>query len=489
MLGDPLVVGFQLCTRSAGAPVLGVQGLQLCVSADGAHVGHNSIFRGLGFMSECGSPHLPENHRGCWTSDMDGSNPQQELNNFWRADFAQSNLTWSKFTKGDDVPSNAYHINGRLLARSTGTIPSSYGAKGSLVPGWVVPSDGKLGRIDYEDHGPLSEDTFYLATCHPPTQLRYRCDNTTAQCVTVNSTACVDKKSSCGAAVSSGLLDCATDLCPSCPKHGLCDKTCGFCRPSGGGNSSNGTTFPTQQLCAASCIAPPPPPLSKNPCIRFGHAIPVPHNVDVEISQVGPPATTHTWTNFKFGDFSDWVNVFKPGTGTITVWENVGGVRGAMVYRLKDIPLTPGPLVVVIKVAASVTKNASAYWPPSLPDAIETIAASYVNTDAHSKVRLFNLSPDTARAGMTSSGSGGKEIASSVAYGLGSPWVTQPSQSLVFGFKDDTSGKTLTTLTLTPEAAPIGNTNVLLGLQGSTGAYTVQAVPLTDAPEGGTCHP
>ena len=55
------------------------------------------------------------------------------------------------------------------------------------------------------------------------------------------------------------------------------------------------------------------------------------------------------------GDFSDWVNVFKPGTGTITIWENTGGVRGAQIYTLKGIPLTPGPLVAVIKVAASVS--------------------------------------------------------------------------------------------------------------------------------------
>ena len=41
--------------------------------------------------------------------------------------------------------------------------------------------------------------------------------------------------------------------------------------------------------------------------IRFGHTTPVPHHVDVEITQpaaVGP-AITYTWTNFKFGMFSD----------------------------------------------------------------------------------------------------------------------------------------------------------------------------------------
>jgi hypothetical protein len=42
------------------------------------------------------------------------------------------------------------------------------------------------------------------------------------------------------------------------------------------------------------------------------------------------------------------------------VWENTGGTRGAQIYQLKGIPLTPGPLMVVIKVAASQTANASA---------------------------------------------------------------------------------------------------------------------------------
>jgi len=35
--------------------------------------------------------------------------------------------------------------------------------------------------------------------------------------------------------------------------------------------------------------------------------------------------------------------VFKPGSGTITVWENVEGKRSAeQLYRLPNIPLTPG---------------------------------------------------------------------------------------------------------------------------------------------------
>jgi hypothetical protein len=113
--------------------------------------------------------------------------------------------------------------------------------------------------------------------------------------------------------------------------------------------------------------------------------------------------------------------VFKPGTGTITIWENTGGTRGAVLYQKKGIPLTPGPLMVVIKVASSQVTNTTGYWPPALPDSIETIAASYllqpisniplplilhsfdddtcllrsryVQSAASSTVRLFNLSP------------------------------------------------------------------------------------------------
>eukprot|EP01050_Picozoa_sp_SAG11_P020192 SAG11_NODE_3363_length_2498_cov_3.248020_1_plen_94_part_00 len=93
-----------------------------------------------------------------------------------------------------------------------------------------------------------------------------------------------------------------------------------------------------------------------------------------------------------------------------------------MLYQKKAIPLTPGPLVVVVKVAASVVANASAYWPPSLPDSVETVAASYVEGSTGSKVRLFNLSPDTKAAGMTCSANGTAELVSGVAFSLGSSW-------------------------------------------------------------------
>ena len=180
------------------------------------------------------------------------------------------------------------------------------------------------------------------------------------------------------------------------------------------------------------------------------------------------------------------MNVFKPGKGTVNVWENIGGVRGPQLYQLKGIPLTPGPLVVVVKVAASLVSNVSGYWPPALPDSIETIAASYIDTENSSKVRLFNLAPGTKSAGMTLDGA---EIAADVKFGLGSHWKKVPTVSATFGFVDDLSKKTLSTRTITPAAPPIGNTNVLLGLQGGSGTFAIRVVALVDAPEGGNILP
>ena len=37
--------------------------------------------------------------------------------------------------------------------------------------------------------------------------------------------------------------------------------------------------------------------------------------------------------------------------------------------------------------------------------------------------------------------------------------------------------------------APLGSTNMLIGLQSGSGDTTIRAIALQDAPEGGTCHP
>jgi hypothetical protein len=440
-----------------------------------------SLYGQLGHFDFDGQGSRPNR---CYVKDMSVGNGSQVPPPFYIATFARANLTWSTFNSGDNPPTNAYQLDGDYLGRTLGALQSP---SQSAMPGWVAKDGAKLGAMHYEDFGAHDINQFQLATCHPPTRLGYVCSNATNLCVAQNfsGTGSCDLKS--GQDPVYKTICTALKTAPACANA---SETCVW-EQQPPPAPDNKTSFPTQQACGAKCIAPPPPPLSKNPCIRFGHAIPVANHVDVEISQAGVagPNITHTWTDYKFADFSDWVNVFKPGSGTITVWENVGGTRGAQpIYRLEHIPLTPGPLVVVIKVAASQVANESGFWPPARPDSVETIAASYVDTDNSSKIRLFNLAPGTVQAGMSLI-PGGTEIASGVAYGLGSSWVKVATAPNAFTFIDDVSKKTLISKTVTPAAAPIGNTVVLLGRQQPSGGGGIQVVSLVDAPEGGTCHP
>jgi hypothetical protein len=101
---------------------------------------------------------------------------------------------------------------------------------------------------------------------------------------------------------------------------------------------------------------------------------------------------------------SNRVSVFVGGSGTITLKDHD---TGATLLSAK-IPLTPGPLVVVIKDA----------WPPKQPKNVETIAASFVPPKDGSAVRLFNLASDVPSAGL--SDSSGKQLADGIKYTLGS---------------------------------------------------------------------
>ena len=115
--------------------------------------------------------------------------------------------------------------------------------------------------------------------------------------------------------------------------------------------------------------------------------------------------------------------------------------------------------------------------------------ASYVQTATSSKVRLFNLSPDTKEAGMACSGNGTKELATNVQYSLGSDWYDIATAAATFTVSDDLTGKELVTRTETPPAAPLGFTNMLIGLQQAEGPHAIQMIMLNDAPEGGVCKP
>ena len=65
-----------------------------------------------------------------------------------------------------------------------------------------------------------------------------------------------------------------------------------------------------------------------------------------------------------------------------------------------------------------------------------------------------------------------------------------PASSQTFTFTDDLTSKSLLTKTETPPAAPLGYTNILMGLQKQAAPATeIQVVPLVAAPEGGVCKP
>jgi hypothetical protein len=223
----------------------------------------------------------------------------------------------------------------------------------------------------------------------------------------------------------------------------------------------NPTPAPTE---TASPTLPP----NNKPYIRFGHTIPTSHNVDAVISQ---GKTTYTWTNYMFGQFSGWVEVFEDGYGTIDIYENTAGTRGPLLLST-TIPLTPGPLVVVVK----------DYWPPKAPSNVETIAASYVPTSSGSGVRLFNLSPDTESAGMQVDGT---VIVDQVKYTLGSEWAPISVASHTFTIFNDAGNKVLASDTYTPPPNPFVFTNFLIGLNNAstTSKFACRAVPLIDAPE------
>ena len=227
---------------------------------------------------------------------------------------------------------------------------------------------------------------------------------------------------------------------------------------------------------------PPPAPPGGQPCIRFGHALPTSHHVEVEIKQ---GSISYSWKDYHFGEFSGWVDEFTVGTGTFTVWESSGGTKGSQLMSTQ-IPLTPGPLVVVIKDACPDRdvpgSKCGAAWPPTKPTAVETIAASFVPPKTGSAIRLFNLAADIHSAGLTNGAK--KVLVSDVKFTLGSVWMPIPASADSFTATDKSQAK-IVTATMTPPDAPQVFTAFLLG----TKEYGYTLMPQIDAPEYGPCRP
>ena len=202
------------------------------------------------------------------------------------------------------------------------------------------------------------------------------------------------------------------------------------------------------------------------------------------------------------------VNSFINGKGQITITES--GKAGKPLLQV-TIPLTPGPLVVAVRllkspftslcalcahacvliltgsltlVAARTCPQLKDSWPPKAAKDIETIAASYVSPTKGSKVRLFNLAVDVPTAGLRGSANGGKVLDDKVKFSLGSDWAPIANGQQTFtAFVD--GGGDLAKATFTPPLAPQVFTTFLLGSKG----YGYTLVPQVDAPEYGVCKP
>ena len=360
---------------------------------------------------------IPNDYCRCWVNDqvvMSNNMYVPKKGPQWQT------WEWQLAQTGGTIPDNAIRYGPKIMARNLDTPPGYCFGKG--FTGWAVgEANNKFGVVHFSIvTDPVTMTTFEVAICkayHP-----------------------------------------TTTPVPPTPAP------------------TTTTTTPAPITTPSPTPVPPTPeptpsptlPPNNKPYIRFGNTIPVANKVDVVISQTN---ATFTWTAYGFGQFSGWVEVFHIGTGTMDVYENVNGQRGPLLLTA-EIPLTPGPLVVV-------TKN---YWPPNNQfTSIETIAASYVPpVGPDTGVRLFNLSPDTEQVGMSVNG---KVLVDGIKYTLGSIWAPIPVASATFTAFNDANNQTLTSRTFTPPPVPFVFTNFLIGLNNSTGAYGPRMVPLIDAPE------
>lgn len=209
------------------------------------------------------------------------------------------------------------------------------------------------------------------------------------------------------------------------------------------------------------------------PFLRFGMAIPVDTHVDCTVSQRG---FSHTWSNFGFGEFSNWTDTFGAGVAQVTLAVAGGGSPLLSLH----VTLTSGPLVLMLR--ADTTQGGGHYWPPTA-NSLEPIAASYTPSASHSAaVRLFNLSPDTPFAGFRSN-QVVAPLADNVQYSLGSDtWVQLAAGQVSLAVFDSLSREQLAVVNAEPPLSPSASTLYLIGVQENSSNFGTRAVLLEDAP-------
>ena len=355
--GKLLVVGHQEpCGPHGGSQPTrpGMWGELMCMSPNGSQVGHVDVDDTVtGYKTGCvpppqknNFPPLERNH-SCFLSGKTPPNhwssSVKNRSDYYLATLATTNLTWTRVTKGDAVPSNGYSVGaglGLLIARSvpwTGRMchgnpnppgcSTDFCCRTSVIPGYaeVVSNHHtpELGSIHFEDYGSYNEGVYELATCHPPTKLPWAC-SASKQCEMV------PHGQNGSFATQQGCASKCTPPPPTPPPPPapgyMCTGAGGLyqCRLMTRGNHSS------IQECLQECKAPPPPPPAPGPSpppppplsytkpyLRFAMAIPRAVRVDCTVVQlVGNVSFNKTWEGYTFGEFSSWHLAHKWHTGS-----------------------------------------------------------------------------------------------------------------------------------------------------------------------------
>ena len=150
---------------------------------------------------------------------------------------------------------------------------------------------------------------------------------------------------SCAVSSPAAGSDTGTVFADACTGHNSCktclaDAACGWCTGSIGGADPGNCMSKSSKGQCPTIFEMGKCPDCHLPWIRFANTVPSDNKLDCTITQ---GSLTKTWSGFAFAEFSDWSQTFQVGPASIAI--SSGGAH--LVTR--TLPLTPGPLVVVVR--------------------------------------------------------------------------------------------------------------------------------------------
>ena len=187
---------------------------------------------------------------------------------------------------------------------------------------------------------------------------------------------------------------------------------------------------------------------------------------------------------------AQWTGEFEPGVGTVNIYK---AGDSTPILTVEDIPLTPGPIDVVLKcpvVPIGMQPSDVHCWPPennkrdqAIGMYVEAVAASYHTNpvDNTAFVRMMNLSPNAHGAGLRYNSK--NLFNATLEEGDSSAWWSLPTVSTKFEATafDAKGDEIIATITMTPPASPASMTMWLLG-QMQDPKFPPTLLPLIDAP-------